>query len=115
MMESGMTNDIKKTGRSTYAFLYATKEWKQLRESWLKFNCWCVLCREIGIRRQATVVDHKIRHGGNRAIFFDRTNLQSLCKTCHDSTKQRMEKSGKVKPAIGLDGWPVQTAGEGGT
>jgi 5-methylcytosine-specific restriction endonuclease McrA len=104
----------KPQGRLAYSWLYKTKEWIQLRESWLRFNCWCVMCQEIGIRKRATVVDHKVRHAGNRTIFFDRTNLQSLCPSCHNSAKQRMEKSGKVRPAVGLDGWPTQTGGEGG-
>ena len=29
--------------------------------------------------------------------FWDSANWQSLCKTCHDSIKQRMEKSGVVE------------------
>lgn len=31
-----------------------------------------------------------------QALFWDRTNWQSLCKACHDSVKQRFEKSGRV-------------------
>lgn len=39
-------------------------------------------------------------------LFFDGTNLQSLCKLCHDSAKQREEKSGVV---VGCDvnGLPI--------
>lgn len=106
--------DIKQTAKLAYGGLYSTKEWKALRKSWLRFNCWCVYCQQIGIRRKATILDHIRPHRGNRALFLDRSNLQSLCKACHDQHKQRLEKSGKLKPAIGLDGWPCGAGGEGG-
>lgn len=58
----------------------------------------------------ATVVDHIAPHKLGDAkssgdperiaaawkLFWDRSNWQSLCKFCHDSTKQRMEKSGRI-------------------
>ncbi|MDU9415206.1 hypothetical protein [Pseudomonas sp. zfem005] len=58
----------------------------------------------------ATVVDHKVapRLGAAKQsgdpdqiaqswkLFWDRANWQPLCKPCHDSTKQRLEKSGRV-------------------
>lgn len=89
----------------TYGWLYSTKEWRQLRESFLRFNCWCVYCQEIGMRTKATVLDHITPHKGNREAFFDRSNLQPLCKTCHDSHKKRMEMSGRVVKRVGVDGW----------
>lgn len=30
------------------------------------------------------------------SLFWDKTNWQALCKRCHDSYKQRLEKSGTV-------------------
>lgn len=45
-------------------------------------------------------MDHTIPHKGDPALFFNPDNLQSLCKTHHDSTKQREEKQGG---AIGCD------------
>lgn len=41
------------------------------------------------------MVDHKLPHRGNSALFFDAGNLQSLAKKCHDSWKQALERSGK--------------------
>lgn len=54
----------------------------------------------------ATVVDHKVRHKGDEAIFYNPDNLQSLCKQHHDSTKQREEIHGIV---LGCDekGTPI--------
>lgn len=44
----------------------------------------------------ATVVDHIVPHRGDMKLFWDRDNWQALCKACHDSHKQRLEKSGRV-------------------
>ncbi|HHR5499154.1 TPA: HNH endonuclease [Klebsiella pneumoniae] len=44
----------------------------------------------------ATVVDHIKPHKGDETLFHNPDNLQSLCKRCHDSVKQRMEKGGTV-------------------
>jgi len=32
----------------------------------------------------AVVVDHKIPHRGDMNLFWDRSNWQSMAKTCHD-------------------------------
>ena len=57
----------------------------------------------------ANVVDHIKKHGGNERLFFDSTNLQSLCKQCHDSTKQQIEKSGTYN-GFDVNGWPLDHA-----
>jgi 5-methylcytosine-specific restriction endonuclease McrA len=78
------------------------------------------MCHEQGRIVAATVVDHIIPHklkealkSGNKAaiakaqtLFWDKENWQGLCATHHNSTKQRMEKSGAV---IGCDanGYPL--------
>ena len=40
-------------------------------------------------RTRATVVDHIVPHRGDWARFIDRSNLQSLCKPCHDAKTAR--------------------------
>ena len=40
-------------------------------------------------RTWASVVDHITPHRGDWAKFIDPTNLQSLCKTCHDRKTAR--------------------------
>lgn len=52
------------------------------------------MCRMRGIFTVATVCDH-IEHRGDNATFWTGP-FQSLCATCHNSTKQRMEKGGTV-------------------
>jgi hypothetical protein len=44
--------------------------------------------------REANVVDHDTPHKGNRTLFFDRSNLKSFNKECHDRWKQSEETGG---------------------
>lgn len=76
--------------------LYSTKRWHRLRWHQLQKEPLCRMCSVLGHVTAATVVDHKIPHKGDESLFFDDDNLQSLCKTCHDSAKQAEEKTGRV-------------------
>lgn len=49
------------------------------------------MCLADGRTTAASVVDHKIPHKGDDALFWDETNHQSLCKPCHDGRKARIE------------------------
>ncbi|MCD9825235.1 HNH endonuclease signature motif containing protein [Bradyrhizobium japonicum] len=53
----------------------------------------------------ATVADHVKPHKGSEALFYDPDNLQSLCASCHNSAKQRMEL-GQDVVTFAADGWP---------
>lgn len=76
--------------------LYNTKRWYRLRYHQLQKQPLC----EFHLKRNqiisATVVDHVKPHKGDEALFHDPDNLQSLCKRCHDSVKQRIENGGTV-------------------
>ncbi len=50
----------------------------------------CVLCPDHS-KRLATIADHKVPHRGDYALFWF-GELQSLCKPCHDISKQRQER-----------------------
>jgi 5-methylcytosine-specific restriction enzyme A len=66
-----------------------------LRKAWLRNSPYCVFClRDHKVRTPATVLDHKIPHRGDDKLFLDISNFQSLCKTCHDSKKQRQDNRG---------------------
>lgn len=84
--------------------------WQQARQQFLKLNPFCLRCIEaagladtpadqIIVRMAesglplpwATVVDHKIPHRGDQALFWNRANWQSLCATHHSRDKQREE------------------------
>ena len=58
--------------------------WQKARITWLKSN---PLCRDHSARgfvKAAEVIDHIIPHGGDQVLFWDKTNWQPLCKSCHD-------------------------------
>ena len=89
--------------------LYNMKAWHRLRTAQLRDEPLCRLCSARGDVTAASIADHKIPHKGDEALFFDRENLQSLCKTCHDSAKQKQEKTGAL-PGCDASGWPLDPA-----
>jgi len=68
----------------TYKYLYNTARWKRLRIQFLKEHPLCEECKRNGVVTAAEVVDHIIPHKGDKKLFWDEGNLQSLCKECHD-------------------------------
>ena len=91
--------------RPTYRGLYKTAAWRQLRRQQLQREPLCFMCARVGLLTGAEIVDHIRPHRGNRSLFFDPANLQSLCKRHHDQTKQSWEK--RDTPEVGTDGWPI--------
>ena len=77
--------------------LYSTAAWYKLRARQLRNSPFCVYCAEAGHLTAATVADHIIPHRGSELLFYDAKNLQSLCKQCHDSAKQQLEKTGVLR------------------
>ena len=84
--------------------------WQKARAGYLLSHPWCVRCLgEAGIHTAdateamaqcmakgippppAQVVDHKIPHRGNQALFWDKVNWQALCSTHHSRDKQKEE------------------------
>lgn len=98
---------VKPPGSSAKGYGY---RWQKARADHLSRNPLCVFCRIAGRLVPASVVDHieaprlgPAKQSGDAEriaaawrLFWDRGNWQSLCKPCHDSTKQRLEKSGRV-------------------
>lgn len=80
--------------------------WQRAREGYLREHPLCDMHMQRGQVMRATVVDHKVPHRGDKALFWDKKNWQPLCKPCHDSFKQRAEKSGRASAACGVDGLP---------
>lgn len=70
-------------------------KWQKAREQHLRDNPLCVYCGRQGRTTAANIVDHIVAHRGDRGLFWDRDNWQSLCKLCHDSVKQAEEASGQ--------------------
>ena len=86
--------------------------WKQYRERYLAKNPICVdpYARHTGQTRGAAVVDHITPHKGSSTLFWDKTNHQSLCLSCH-GYKSAIETGGRsasakhvLPPASGVYG-----------
>ena len=65
------------------------------------------MCEKVGRLQAAHVVDHVTPHKGDLDLFWNRSNWQSLCKTCHDSAKQRAEARGVDEIGCTDDGSPL--------
>ena len=65
---------------------YHLTKWRKLRATQIKLNPLCKYCEANGIISAAVVADHVIavRLGGE---FWDVSNLQSLCVSCHNSKR----------------------------
>lgn len=83
--------------------------WQKARLTFLRRpeNVLCRVCKAAGRTELATVVDHRVPHRGNQELFWDTDNWQALCKPCHDSHKQSLEKGGDGRRRVGLDGLPL--------
>lgn len=64
------------------------RDWQKERANFLALNPWCIRCNAA-----ATVVDHIRPHRGDRWLFWNKANWQSLCGRCHNSDKQREERA----------------------
>lgn len=75
---------------------YDTARWKRLRWSILTRDLFmCQMCKRAEADTSQLVGDHKVPHRGDPTLFWDATNLQCLCKPCHDSRKQAIERRGE--------------------
>lgn len=66
--------------------LYNDRRWRIARANWLAAHPLCAECERDGKVTAGVVVDHVVPHRGDRALFWDTTNWQSLC-THHHAVK----------------------------
>lgn len=82
---------------------YRKPEWAELRlEIFARDRQLCRHAKHEGRRWQPVsglVCDHVKPHRGDAGRFWDRGNLQTLCKRCHDTHKQAEERRDQ---ALGL-------------
>jgi 5-methylcytosine-specific restriction endonuclease McrA len=80
---------------------------QQIRREHFSRHPLCVLClkKTPPVIREAVVLDHIIAlvNGGTDT----HGNRQGLCGECHDD-KTRQDLKQRVKPRIGVDGWPIK-------
>lgn len=73
---------------------YKTARWQKLRWFVLVRDLFtCQRCRTLKSDTSQLVADHRKAHRGDERLFWDPGNLWTLCKTCHDSWKQRQERA----------------------
>lgn len=71
---------------------YSSKRWRDLRwQVLLDAGFTCARCGFASLEKRALVADHIEPHREDEARFWDRSNLQCLCWTCHSRDKQREE------------------------
>ena len=67
--------------------------WQKLRWSVLVRDLFaCQMCKCVEADTSKLVADHRTPHRGDEALFWDASNLQCLCKDCHDRLKQAEER-----------------------
>lgn len=98
-------------GSLHYKGWYKTPRWRKLRrEIYLrdKFICQKTgrLCTGRGNDPDAPIAHHIVAHKGDPELFWDRNNIETVCKEIHDSLIQREEKQG-YQIGHSIDGRPV--------
>lgn len=68
------------------------RRWQSLAKRVRQEEPLCRCCLALGITKATAEVDHIIPHKGDQTLFWDRGNLQGLCKSCH-SRKTATEDS----------------------
>ena len=72
---------------------YKTARWQRLRWQVLTDAMFtCAMCGRLEGDTSKLVADHIIPHRGDEVRFWDETQIQCLCKSCHDGAKQREER-----------------------
>ncbi|SHF04810.1 5-methylcytosine-specific restriction endonuclease McrA [Kaistia soli DSM 19436] len=103
----GVDCHLRSAEAKVYRAFYASPVWKALRAEALGRDlftcqrCRCTLVQGKSRDRHTPTVHHIIPHKGDRALFFDLSNLESVCKGCHDKRIQIEETRGTV---LGHDG-----------
>lgn len=59
-------------------------QWRTARARFLRSHPLCAECMKHGNLTPATVVDHIIPHRGDMKLFWDESNWQALCESCHN-------------------------------
>lgn len=70
--------------------------WNRLKDAYKAKHPLCEACEKEGVTMPMDEVDHIIPHKGNKALMYDETNLQSLCRP-HHSRKTATEDSNFAK------------------
>ena len=92
---------------------YWSKPWKDLRLKVLRRDRYiCVDCTQkcLGKKKNGFTphVDHIEPRLKRPDLALDITNLQTLCSKCHSKKTNWIDSPTHNRPAIGLDGYPLE-------
>jgi hypothetical protein len=95
---------VNKTGFEKYPELYGSSAWRSLRKQAFERDGYeCCLCHRL---TSNPIADHRAPHNGNRELFFNLDNVQTLCPSCHSGIK-RMQETHGYSAACDENGRPV--------
>jgi 5-methylcytosine-specific restriction protein A len=96
------------TGFELYPKLYGSSRWRKIAKMHLDSSPLCSPCLLSDKETPGTIVHHKIPHKGNASLFYDSSNLESVCASCHSGIK-RIEDTHGYSQACGVDGLPLDS------
>ena len=74
--------------RSKWTNMY-DKRWAKARKRFLSEHWYCEECLKQGKYTPATTVHHKIEHKGDYKLFWDESNWEAICASCHSRIHSR--------------------------
>jgi len=83
-----------------------TGDWARASRAYRKENPLCVRCKAEGRLTPATQVDHIKPWRGDRELFWDISNWQSLCASCHSLKTNHEDRGGEVSRGCDTNGNP---------
>lgn len=78
-------------------------EWRKFRARYVKEHPLCVHCLKEGKLTPTQDVDHIIAHEGNKERFWDESNLQALCKSCHSKKTMKYDNAFNNRKRLSKD------------
>ena len=57
--------------------------WEKRRKDYLAKHYYCEECLKLGIYTPADTIHHKIEHKGDEKLFWDESNWEAICRSCH--------------------------------
>ena len=80
---------------SQWHHLYESNEWRKRRAQFLKKYPRCFICGN-----PATIADHIVPHRGDLTLFYDESNLQPMCQSCH--SRKTLKENNNFHPKGGM-------------
>lgn len=76
---------------------YKTRRWQAVRARVLQRDHYTCKCGVVDVKKYGLHCDHVTPHRGDERLFWDESNMQTLCAHCHNSLKQREEAHARIR------------------